>query len=184
MYKTLQQQVQPRMLAIVLISLVLLIIIAGYLYVIKKPLQALRQSEKTLYLLDNELQTGVPLESQIVSYQKLVEQLGKDLKGTGPQLPLNQMIASIIGQLDIIADHHKVKLISIKPGITEQIFTFQVLPFYVELSADYFSLYNWLRELEKELGPILIKKFKLRKEGKSKQRSMSLTLVSYQFVGK
>jgi Tfp pilus assembly protein PilO len=184
MYKTLQQQVQPRMLAILLISLLLLILIAGYLYVIKKPLQSLRQSEQTLYLLENELQTGMPLESQIVSFNKQVLQLEKDLKGTGPQLPVNQMIASVIGQLDNIADHNKVKLISIKPGTTEKIFTFQVLPFHVELSTDYFSLFNWLRELEQELGPILVKKFNLRKESKTNQRRMSLTLVSYQFVEK
>ena len=184
MYKTLQKHVQPRMLAIILVSLLLLTITAGYLYVLKKPLQSLNQSEQTLFLLENEMQTGMPLQNQMVSFQKHVEQLNKNLLGAGPQLPRNQMIAFVIGQLDSISSHHTVKLMSIKPGITEELFTFQVLPFHVELSADYFSLYNWLNEVERELGPIVIKKFTLRKEGATKQRRMSLTLVSYQFVEK
>ena len=184
MYKTLQQQVQPRMLAFMLVFLLLLTVLAGYLYVFKKPFLVLRQSEQTLMLLENEVQTGVPLENQIVSFQKHIAQLDKDLRGTGPQLPTNQMIAFVIGQLDTIADHHAVKLISIKPGATEELFTFQVLPFNVELIANYFSLFDWLTEVEQQLGPIVIKKFTLSKEGTTNQRRMSITLVSYQFMEK
>ena len=167
-----------------LVFLLLLTMLAGYLYVLKKPFLALRQSEQTLMLLENEVQTGVPLQNQIVSFQKHVAQLDKELRGTGPQLPTNQMIAFVIGQLDAIASDHTVKLISIKPGATEELFTFQVLPFHVELSADYFSLFNWLTEVEQQLGPIVIKKFTLRNEGATKQRRMGITLVSYQFVEK
>ena len=184
MYKALQQQVQPRMLAIMLVFLLLLTMLAGYLYVLKKPFLALRQSEQTLMLLENEVKTGVPLENQIVSFQKHIAQLDKDLRGTGPQLPTNQMIAFVIGQLDIIADHHAVKLISIKPGATEELFTFQVLPFHVELNADYFSLFDWLYEVEQQLGPIVIKKFTLSKESTTNKRRMSITLVSYRFMEK
>ena len=184
MYKALQQQVQPRILAIMLVLLLLLTVLAGYLYVLKKPFLALRQFDQTLMLLENEVKTGVPLENQIVSFQKHIAQLDKDLRGTGPQLPTNQMIAFVIGQLDTIADQHAVKLISIKPGATEELFTFQVLPFHVELSADYYSLFDWLTEVEQQLGPIVIKKFTLRKEGSTKQRRMSITLVSYQFMEK
>lgn len=182
MYKSLQQQVQPRMLAILLVSLILLTMVAGYLYVLKAPLKEFSQSRQTLQLLEKEMQMGIPLHTQITSLQQQVDQLDIKLRGTGPHLPDSQMIAFVIGQLDNIAGQHDVKLIGVKPGRVETIFIFRELPFHIELQGNYFSLFNWLNQVEKELGPIVIKQFEINADTNSTNRNISLVIASYQFI--
>ena len=181
-YKSIQQQVQPRILVIMLVSLILLTITAGYLYVLKVPFKEFRQSQQVMLLLENEIKTGIPLESQISAFQQQIEKLNLKLRGNSPQLPVNQMIAFVIGQLDQIARQHNVKLLSVQPGSSESIFNFRELPFHVELQGNYFDLFNWLFEIENELGPIVIKQFKFTSETKSSDRFFSLTITSYQFI--
>lgn len=182
MFKTLQQHVQPRMFAILLISLLLLTGVAGYLYVLKKPVKALGQSRQTLQLLETEVHTGVSLQNQIETFEARVQQLDTRLRGTGQRLPESQMSAFVIGQLDSIAERHAVRLISVKPGSTERIFTFRELPFNVELEGSYLNLYQWLYQVEKQLGPIVIKQYEINAVANSAQRHMRLVIAAYQFI--
>lgn len=183
MYKALQQQVKPQMLLIMLVALTLLAITASYLYVIKQPLQEMRQSQQTLELLQNEVDNGAPVQSQndMEMQQKLIDQLNVKLHGTGPKLPVNQMVAYVIGELDRIAGHHQVTLSSVKPESPQSLFTFREMPFQVEISGDYFNLFAWLKDIEQELGPIIIKQFDITPSGSTVERRMVLTLVAYQF---
>lgn len=184
MYKALQQQVQPRMLVIMMLSIILMILVSSYLYVLKKPFQGFRQNKQTLVLLQNELQTGVPLQKQIESQQKLVEHLNLKLHGTGPKLTESKMVAYVIGKLDEIASRHQVILSSVKPQNSEILFTFKELPFRIEISGDYFNLYAWLKDVENDLRPIVIKQFDISPNNQNKKRKMLLTLVAYQFQDK
>lgn len=182
MFKSLQQHVQPRMFAILLISMLLLTCVAGYLYVLKQPVKALGQSKQALQLLETEVYTGVSLQNQIEAFEAQVQKLNISLRGTGQRLPESQMIAFVIGQLDSIAEQHAVKLISVKPGSTESIFTFKELPFNVELEGSYLSLYQWLYQVEKQLGPIVIKQYEISAVADSTQRQMRLVIAAYQFI--
>ena len=182
MYSTLQKQLKPQMLAILLASLIVLTIAASYLYVLKRPVQDFRQAQQTLELLETEIQTGVPLDSQIELFQQQTEQLHQQLHGSSQKLPLNQMIAFVMGQMDSIAASHDVKLISVEPGNIEKIFLFQELPFHVVVTGNFFSLFDWLDQVERDLGPIVIKQFELTSEPNAGMRRFTLTLVSYQFA--
>ena len=182
MYKTLQQHVQPRILALVLFSIVLLALLAGFLYVLKQPWQALQKSNQSLMSLQREIKTKRPLRQQIQQMQTTVHKLEARLNGGGRQLADNQMIAVIIGQLDHIANKHDVKLLSVKPGKPGKLFNFRELLFYVELEGDYSSLFQWLFQMEKELGPIVIKQFDIQANTATNQRKMSLVIASYRYL--
>lgn len=182
MYKALQKQVKPQMLAILLGSLIFLTLLSGYLYVLKQPLKDFNQAWNTQELLETELQTGIPLASQIDIFQQQITELNQQLHGSKQRLPLNQMIVSVISQLDTIAAAHHVKLISVEPGDVEKIFIFQELPFNVVVIGKYANLFDWLDQIGRDLGPIVIKKFELTPEPDSAMRRFTLTLVSYQFV--
>ena len=182
MYKALQKQIKPQVLASVLVSLILLALLSGYLYVLKQPLKDFNQARNTLELLENELQTGIPLVNQIGLFQQQITQLDQQLHGSNQKLPLNQMIVSVISQLDTIAAAHQVKLISVEPGSVEKIYIFQELPFNVVVIGKYVNLFDWLDQIGKDLGPIVIKNFELTPEPDSAMRRFTLTLVSYQFA--
>ena len=177
----LQKNVQPRMLVFLLASLLLIPLTAAYLYVLKKPYTEYRQSQQTLALLEKELKTGLSLSNLIASKQQNIAQLDKQLYGSSQQLPINQIIAFVIGELDLIADKHKVKLISVKPGKFENRHIFHELPFIIELSGPYIQLYEWLNDVEHSLGPIVVKQFEISPENTTAIRKMKLTIVSYRF---
>lgn len=182
MYKALQQQVKPQMLATLLVSLIFLALLSGYLYVLKQPIKGFNQARNTLELLENELQTGMPLANQIGLFQQQITQLDQQLHGSNQKLPLNQMIVSVISQMDTIAAAHHVKLISVAPGDVEKIYIFQELPFNVVVVGKYVNLFDWLDQIGRDLGPIVIKNFELTPEPDSTMRRFTLTLVSYQFA--
>jgi Tfp pilus assembly protein PilO len=136
----LQKNVQPQMLVFLLVSLLILTMAAGYLYILKKPFADFRQSQQALALLENELQTGLTLNSIIASTQQNISQLDKKLNGSSPSLPVNQLIAFVIGELDSIAIKHQIKLISVKPESIENKLFFHELPFVIEISGSYLNL--------------------------------------------
>lgn len=184
MYKVIQEQIQPKMLMGLLVSIILMTLLSSYLYVIKQPFNGFRQQQQTLTLLQDEVTTGIPLQNRIKSQQKLVKQLNTKLHGVGAGLPTNKMVPHIIGMLDKIANRHQVNLASVRPQNTESLFTFREVPFQIEISGKYFNLFAWLRDVENELGPIVIKQFDITSISQSNDRRMVLTIAAYQFEDK
>jgi Tfp pilus assembly protein PilO len=184
MYKVLQKQVKPQILATLLVSLVFLALLSGYLYVLKKPVKEFNQARNMLELLEKELQTGIPVSNQVNLLQQQITQLNQQLHGNNQKLPLNQMIVSVISQMNTVAAAHDVKLISVEPGDVEKIYIFQELPFNVVVVGKYVNLFDWLDQIGRDLGPIVIKHFQLIPEPDSAMRRFTLTLVSYQFAEK
>lgn len=180
----LQNNVQTPMLIFLFVALNLLAITAGYLYVLKKPFMAYRQSQQTLALLENELQTGLPFNSLIQSTEQSIAQLDRKLNGSSPAFPVNQLIAFVISQLDTIAKQSQVKLISVNPGAIQNKLFLRELPFVIEISGSYLNLFDWLNNVEKNLGAIVINQFEFSADNTSDTRHMKLTLVSYRFGGK
>lgn len=181
MFKYLQQQVKPQMLLMLMASIVLLTLLAAYLYVFKQPYKDYRQLQQKLDLLQGEIETGIPISQQIESTEQSLSVLKKKLYGNNPELPVNQKIAAVIGQLDAISAGQNVNLTSIKPGEETTLFLFQELPFNIEIKGNYFSLFNWLYQVENILGPIVIKEFEINPDGTS-NLNMRLTLVAYQYA--
>lgn len=182
MYKAIHEHVQFSMLLMMMAFFILMTILTSYLYVFKQPIQVLHQQQKKLTTLKNDVNTEVSLKNQIEKQKKLVDQLQIKLNGSDSKLPVNKMVAYVIGTLDEIANRHHVKLSSVKPKNANKLFTFKELPFQVEISGDYFSLFAWLQDVEKELGPIVIKQFDISSIGQ--EREMLLTIAAYQFEDK
>ena len=182
MISYLQQQVKPQMLLLMMGSIILLTLLAGYLYILKLPLSGYRQSLQNLESLKSGDLTAIPLEGRIESTQTNLQQLEKKLLGSDPQLSVNQKFAAMIGRLDAVSAKYDVQLNAIAPGEVSKIFLFQELPINIEITGSYFSLFDWLEQVERELKPITVKQFELRSNIETNSRSMKLTLVTYLFA--
>ncbi|MDH3871745.1 MAG: hypothetical protein OEU44_05990, partial [Gammaproteobacteria bacterium] len=63
-----------------------------------------------------------------------------------------------------------------------KVYKFEEALFEVEISGDYFDLYNWLQDLGEDLGFVVVKHFKLRpldQNETSPRLNAKLTIVSY-----
>lgn len=173
------QSTEPRMIAILLAAILALTLLASYLYLFKQPMSTLAQKQQTLTLLKAEVERDMPLGQQIEELEKQVTDIKKLINASGQKLPQNQMIAYVIGQLDVIAANHQVQLVSVNPGTASKMFMFEELPFNIEIKGSYFDLYNWLKEVEVKLGPMVIKSFSLTADGQTGMRRMNTVIVSY-----
>lgn len=178
----LQQQVKPQTLLLLMGSIILLTLLAAYLYLFKQPLVEYRNALQTLDSLKNAVNPGISPSSQIESTRLNVLQLEKKLLGPDPQLPINQKFAAMIGKLDAISSHHSVQLHSVTPGEVMKVFIFQELPINIEITGSYFSLFDWLQQVENELKTVTVKQFEISPNIETSGRSMKLQLASYQLA--
>ena len=93
------------------------------------------------------------------------------------------MESYIVDRLDSISAVHDVELVGVTPGAAEEVLMFDEVPYDVEVEGDYFALFRWLREVERELRPMVVKEFNIRPLSKSEAVTMKLRLAAYRQRG-
>lgn len=179
MINYIQENVEPRILIFLMVSIIALTLTGSFLYLFKKPFKSYQQNHRMLELLEEEKTRGIPIDVEITKVSQTISDLSRELNGSGPKLPVNQMIAYVIGKLDLIASRHEVQLVSVKPDKSTKVFMFDEIPFHIEITGSYFSLFDWLHEVENELGPMIVKQFDIETLQKEGLRRMKLVVVSY-----
>ena len=177
----LTHHVSLRNLIVIGVAVCALGLLAGYLYVLKKPFAALSMHEAALRELQTAYQPDPTLLERIADTQAAVDALDKTLFGHTADLAENELVAHVVGKLDEIAHQHAVQLVGVEPGAIGRILEFDEIPFHVEAAGDYFRLIDWLNAAEQALGPMRITAFEII-AGASGKRRLHFTLVAYRHV--
>ncbi len=172
-------QLPLRSLYVVLAMLFVLCAVAGYLYVLKQPLGELAALDDQLFETRRARPMDTPAADRIATVEAEILELRARLGGGAPDLAPNEMVAFVIGQLDVLARARRIQLVSVEPGATTQVFEFDEIPFHIEVVGGYFGLVEWLQEAENTLGPMVIKSFDIEPVASTEARRMRLTMVSY-----
>ncbi len=169
-------------------GLLLLIASAMFTYLILPQIKSYGAQLNTRELLRDIIENGDELESELSALQAEVETLKHNLHGDMANLPIKQMEAYIIGRLQAMSWRYQVELVGIHPGAGQKVKMFKEILFDVELSGGYFNLVEWLRELGRELGFVVIKEYEIKplggKQDDEPQLSLNLTIVSYRTMQK
>ncbi len=175
------QEVRPETAVLALAVLALLVAVAGYLYVLKPTLGELEQLERegSDGALQATLQAVETSRLEIAASRAEIEELRTELYGGSSQLPPEKMEAYIVDRLDHLSAAHEVELVGVTPGEPEEVLMFDEVPYDVEVSGDYFALFRWLREVERELRPMVVKEFNMKPRAKTRDVAMKLRLASY-----
>jgi Tfp pilus assembly protein PilO len=179
------EKTEPRMLAIGLVMIVLLASMVQVTYLLwpeVKRYQALVASQELLSGAVND-DEGVlqALERARGEVKSLEHALHGDMAG----LPAQQMESYIIGRLQKVSWQTNVDLISVKPGRGEQVQNFQESLFDIQIHARYRDFHHWLQMIGRELGFIVVKKFRIHpreQDAKDPMLDINLTMVSYRLV--
>ncbi len=173
-------QMRPEALLGSLAALGLLIGLGGYLYVLKPPLQEIRQlAEEGAGNLLAESAIEEVGAARLARLEADVEALRERLYGASSQVPPDRMESWVINRLDRLSMRHAVQLVSVSPEDRKAVLSFDELPYHVHVRAGYFDLFAWLNEVERELRPLLVKEFELSSAGQEGLVGMKLRLVSY-----
>ena len=175
------QRVRPQTLIGAAGALGAIIALAGFLYLLKPGLQMHRElKQERSDALSQVEEASVTPEALGAAAQEVAD-LGKQLEGRSWQVPLEEMQSFVIGGLDRISVRHEVELQSVTPGTVGSVLTFDELPYKVKVVGDYFSLFNWLQDVELELIPMVTKGFEMARRGESV--TLELHLVAYKARG-
>ncbi|MCP4407751.1 MAG: type 4a pilus biogenesis protein PilO [Gammaproteobacteria bacterium] len=179
-------QLDNRSFLVILAGLLLLIATALTSYGLWPQFKQYRAELSTRNTLKDVIDNGDALENELSALQVKVETLRHKLHGGMTNLPIKQMESYIIGRLQTMSWRHGVELSSIQPGAGQRVEMFKEILFDIELSGDYFNLVNWLKDLGKELGFVVIKEYEMKSEGhdtNDKPRlALGLTIVSYRAI--
>lgn len=176
------QKIDIRRLRLMLAGMLMLIFAILFSYLLMPQIKQYKSVLISKSVLENAAPAGLGLEQQLLALKSNVADLHQQLLGDTANLPANQIEAYIIGRLQKVSWNHNIELVSVQPGIGKKVHKFQEVLFNVELSADYFDFYNWLRALEKELGFIVVRQFEIKAAAGKQDGSrlaMFLTMVSY-----
>lgn len=162
-----------------MVAIVVMTCLAAYLYGFKKPLQDYKLLKADTQILEAKVGSGDGLSLKLAGLQSEIDALAKRLQGETPSLSNSQMVAHVISSLDNISSKHAVQLLGVRPDSPGTVKYFEELPFSIEISGGYFSLFNWLQEVEKELGPMVVKTINIAAIGGTQEQMMRLNIVSY-----
>lgn len=173
---------QPRVVALMLISAVMLLLIAELTYLLWPQLKNYRELNTTYDMLERAVGDKQGLAERLSKIEAEVDDLSRQLHGDMALLPVKQMESFVIGRLQKVSWETDVELVSVQPGSGKQVQNFREQLFQVKLNAHYHDFFEWLQIINDELGYIVVKKFEIKPSGSSLENptlSLSLTLVSY-----
>jgi len=176
---SLLNRLSPTSLYGTMAAVLVLTCLTAYLYGFKKPLQAYKLLKMDTKLLEAKVEGNSGMSLEVARIQDEIADLTKRLQGEAPTLSHSQMVAHVINRLDIISAKHSVQLLGVRPTAPGSSKYFEELPFTIEVSGNYFSLFDWLQDVEKDLGPMVVKKIDIDPAGGTQEQTMRLNLVSY-----
>ncbi len=175
-----QRELKPQGWLAVMVAMLVMTVLAGYLYVLKPDIAEHRALSGQGAQSDIEEATGAATRAtqEIARLEVEVESLNERLWGQSSKESADTLESFVIDRLDQASAIHDVHLESVKPGAIEKVLIFDELHYDVVVGGDYFALYGWLASLEQDLRPLVIKRFEIE-NGSNDQVKMDLRLVSY-----
>lgn len=174
---------EPRVVAMLLIGLVLLVTLVEFTYFLWPQIKQYRELGASHRLLEQTVTSNDSLGEQLRKIDAEVQSLSRQLHGDMARLPARQMESFVIGRLQKVSWATDVELLSVQPGIGRQVQNFRESLFEVKLRAGYHDLFEWLQMINHELGYIVVKKFEIQADDhdafENPKLSLLLTLVSY-----
>ena len=177
------ENAQPRMVAMMLIGIVLLIAVVEMTYLLWPQIKDYKELHASRQVLEQAVANNDSLSIQLQAIDAEVKDLSHQLHGDMAKLPVKQMESFVIGRLQKVSWATDVELVSVQPGRGKKVQNFQERLFEVKLNAHYHDFFEWLQIVNQELGYIVVKKFEInpddRDELENPELSLMITLVSY-----
>lgn len=175
-------QISQKTFVFLLVGVLMLMLATTSVYGLWPQVKGIKSGLATRDELRELIANKEQLDEQHTKLEQEVEIMKRKLKGDMANLPEKKIEAYIIGELQNISWNHEINLIGVKPVKGSEIQMFQEILFNVQLSGEYFDLYEWLLDLRDQLGFIVIKSLELNSINQNDADTsllMKLTIASY-----
>ncbi len=166
-------------------SAVALTLVGGYVNLVHPSVTEYRQleSERESELSQLEQRGVETTPERVADLEAQIGELRDELFGGSSSVPPEKIESFIIDRLDRLSARHRVELLGVVPETPGHVLMFQELPYEVQVSGDYRSLYEWLVDAERELRPLVVKTFEMRPAARTTGVDLQLRLVAYRAEG-
>lgn len=189
-------RLEPRVLLMLMGCIIALLMLQGWLLVLRQPLSDYRRLQSELQSgLQSGRQSGLQgeraslvqppadpsrMQAELDRLEVELAALTQKLQGQGPVLAADQLVVHIIERLDRIAGRRGVRLAGVRPGATRRVLMFDEVSSEIKVTGKYQALFEWLREAEEELGPLVVTGFSIKlTDAASGALAMDLKLAAY-----
>lgn len=173
-------RIEPRMLLLLLGSLLAIVLLQGWLLLLRAPLADYRRLQGARGALVQPQSEPSRLQARIGLIEGELAALTLQMGGEGAHQPVDRMVVSIIDRLDRIAARRGVRLDSVRPGTRRRVLMFDEISADIKVTGKYQALFEWLSDAEKELGPLVVTQFSMKlTDVTASTLSMDLKLAAY-----
>lgn len=153
----------PRLLLMGMAATLALIAVQSWILFVKTPASEYRKTKLEAGVLEKTLADSPPFSEEIGKLDLEVKTLEQRLQAVNTTLAADQLLVSVVGELDRIASRHNVVLASVKPDSEKAVVMFDEMPFAIELRGEFLPLTAWLHTVESELDTLAITQFGVRR---------------------
>ncbi|MDH5765712.1 MAG: type 4a pilus biogenesis protein PilO [Gammaproteobacteria bacterium] len=162
--------------------LVFVITVLMIVFLVLPEVRLYQSQDNKRTILERAVKNSSHIFTQVETEKNLVAKLKEKLHGDMANLPDKQIESYIVSRLQTISWDNNVELSGIKPYKGGAIHNFNELLFDVDAHGSYESIYLWLRSLSKELGFVVVRKFKISPKGGAASGGLlhvQITMASY-----
>ena len=154
------ERIDPRQLRLMLGGGLLLLaaLFFSLLWPQVKHYRALRHSHG---ILQQASTNQAELAQQMTALRVEIADMRHRLHGDMADLPLKQVEAHVIGLLQRLCSRHHMELASVIPRPGETVHVFRETVLDLEVRGDYPDFFNWLQDLQDELGFLVVKQYEI-----------------------
>jgi len=173
-------RMQPRVLLLLLGSVLAIVLLQGWLLLLRAPLADYRRLHGARTALIQPQSEPSRLLAKIGLMEGELAGLTQQLGGESAPQPVDQLVVSIVNRLDRSAARRGVRLDSVRPGTTRRVLMFDEVSADIKVSGKYQALFGWLSDTEMELGPLVVTQFSMKlTDVAAGTLSMDLRLAAY-----
>ncbi len=169
----------PRALLLVMAGIVLLLLAQGWL-LLRQPLGEYLQARRERTALEAYAKAPRQAPEEIARAERALLELKQRLAGAGSQVSPGGLIAQVVARLSAITRLHGATLQAVKPVASRRVGGFDETAFDVEVTGAYPSLAASLDQVERDLSPMVVTQFSIKRSTAASALSLQLRLAAYQ----
>lgn len=159
--QALLDQLDRRSLVLVLVGVLSIVVALLGSRLIAPEFKAYKKEKRSLEIIGRLRGGQQDASGEIARLRGEVDRLSHQMHGTLPDMPLKQLEVYIMGQLQTISWENNVELVSVKPGLNQNILVFQEISLAVDVQGKYHDIHRWLWSLGNQLGFMVVKQFEI-----------------------
>ena len=160
-------------------GVLVLALLEGWLLVLRHPVNEYLKLKHERITLETVARAPQQLPAEIERAERQLGTLVQRLAGADAQSAPERTIVQLVDRLAALAVRHGATLEGVRPAEVRRVQSFDELAFHIQATGSYPALMKWLEDIERELAPLAVAQFAIKRGAESGVLSMELRMVAY-----